>query len=192
MPCEASSTPVTTSRSPTSWPSATPGRPRSGWPSAPPASATATCRSSTAPSRGRHRRCSATRGPAWSRRSVREVRSVKPGDHVVIATLASCGTCRACSTGHPTWCVKTLGQRVPALHLQGRAGVQLRRHLGVHRVDHRQGGPGRQDLEGRAHDLGLPDRLRRADRRGRGAQPGQGPGRRDLGRLRGRRRRAST
>src|SRR5271166_1462743 len=38
-----------------------------------------------------------------------EVRSVKPGDHVVIATLASCGTCRACGTGHPTWCVKTLG-----------------------------------------------------------------------------------
>ena len=31
-----------------------------------------------------------------------EVRSVKPGDHVVIATLASCGTCRACATGHPT------------------------------------------------------------------------------------------
>ena len=38
-----------------------------------------------------------------------EVRSVKVGDHVVIATLASCGTCRACSTGHPTWCIKTLG-----------------------------------------------------------------------------------
>ncbi|MGH9081019.1 MAG: Zn-dependent alcohol dehydrogenase [Acidimicrobiales bacterium] len=38
-----------------------------------------------------------------------EVRSVKPGDHVVIATLQSCGTCRACSTGHPTWCIKTLG-----------------------------------------------------------------------------------
>ncbi len=38
-----------------------------------------------------------------------EVTSVAPGDHVVIATLASCGTCRACSTGHPTWCVKTLG-----------------------------------------------------------------------------------
>src|SRR5271163_4919628 len=37
------------------------------------------------------------------------VRSVKPGDHVVIATLASCGTCRACSTGHPTMCVRTLG-----------------------------------------------------------------------------------
>jgi len=38
-----------------------------------------------------------------------EVGSVKPGDHVVIATLASCGTCRACSTGHPTWCRRSLG-----------------------------------------------------------------------------------
>jgi S-(hydroxymethyl)glutathione dehydrogenase/alcohol dehydrogenase len=38
-----------------------------------------------------------------------EVTSVKAGDHVVIATLASCGHCRACSTGHPTWCIKTLG-----------------------------------------------------------------------------------
>ncbi len=37
------------------------------------------------------------------------VRSVQPGDHVVIATLASCGTCRACATGHPTWCIRTLG-----------------------------------------------------------------------------------
>jgi Zn-dependent alcohol dehydrogenase len=37
------------------------------------------------------------------------VTSVKPGDHVVIATLASCGTCRACNTGHPTMCVRTLG-----------------------------------------------------------------------------------
>ncbi|MHB8438003.1 MAG: Zn-dependent alcohol dehydrogenase [Acidimicrobiales bacterium] len=37
------------------------------------------------------------------------VTSVKPGDHVVIATLASCGTCRACASGHPTWCIRTLG-----------------------------------------------------------------------------------
>jgi S-(hydroxymethyl)glutathione dehydrogenase/alcohol dehydrogenase len=37
------------------------------------------------------------------------VRSVKPGDHVVIATLASCGTCRACNTGHPTMCIRGLG-----------------------------------------------------------------------------------
>ncbi len=38
-----------------------------------------------------------------------EVRSVRPGDHVVIATLANCGVCRACSTGHPTWCMRSLG-----------------------------------------------------------------------------------
>ena len=37
------------------------------------------------------------------------VRSVKPGDHVVIATLANCGICRACNTGHPTMCIKSLG-----------------------------------------------------------------------------------
>lgn len=37
------------------------------------------------------------------------VRSVQPGDHVVIATIASCGVCRACNTGHPTWCIKSLG-----------------------------------------------------------------------------------
>jgi Zn-dependent alcohol dehydrogenase len=38
-----------------------------------------------------------------------EVTSVEPGDHVVIATLASCGACRACSAGHPTWCPSSLG-----------------------------------------------------------------------------------
>ncbi|HLN15138.1 MAG TPA: Zn-dependent alcohol dehydrogenase [Acidimicrobiales bacterium] len=38
-----------------------------------------------------------------------DVVSVKPGDHVVIATLANCGVCRACSTGHPTWCRHSLG-----------------------------------------------------------------------------------
>ncbi len=37
------------------------------------------------------------------------VRSVKPGDHVVIATLANCGVCRACNTGHPTMCITSLG-----------------------------------------------------------------------------------
>jgi S-(hydroxymethyl)glutathione dehydrogenase/alcohol dehydrogenase len=37
------------------------------------------------------------------------VRTVKVGDHVVIATLASCGACRACGTGHPTMCIRTLG-----------------------------------------------------------------------------------
>ena len=86
-----------------------PGPRRSGCGSAPPGSAIRTCRSSTGPSRSRRRWCSATRGPGWSTPVGSEVRSVKPGDHVVIATLASCGTCRACSTGHPTWCRRSLG-----------------------------------------------------------------------------------
>ncbi len=37
------------------------------------------------------------------------VTSVEPGDHVVVTTLASCGRCRACTTGHPTWCIRSLG-----------------------------------------------------------------------------------
>ena len=48
-----------------------------------------------------------------------EVRSVKPGDHVVIATLASCGTCRACNTGHPTMCVQTLGRSAEPFKFRG-------------------------------------------------------------------------
>jgi S-(hydroxymethyl)glutathione dehydrogenase/alcohol dehydrogenase len=27
----------------------------------------------------------------------------KPGDHVVVSTLANCGVCKWCNTGHPTW-----------------------------------------------------------------------------------------
>ena len=105
-----------------------------------------------------------------------EVRSVKVGDHVVIATLQ---LRHLPGLQHrPSDLVREdPRQRGPALHLQGRAGIELRRHLGVHRVDHREGGPGGQDLEGRAHDLGLPHRLRGPDRRGLGAQPGQGPAR---------------
>jgi S-(hydroxymethyl)glutathione dehydrogenase/alcohol dehydrogenase len=34
---------------------------------------------------------------------------VKPGDHVVITTLAYCGHCGPCNTGHPTWCKKSFG-----------------------------------------------------------------------------------
>lgn len=33
----------------------------------------------------------------------------KPGDHVVVATLANCGVCKWCNTGHPTWCRSSLG-----------------------------------------------------------------------------------
>jgi Zn-dependent alcohol dehydrogenase len=46
------------------------------------------------------------------------VTSVEVGDHVVIATLASCGLCRAC-TGHPTWCLKTLSNVTQPFTYQG-------------------------------------------------------------------------
>ena len=39
------------------------------------------------------------------------VTRVKPGDHVVIATVSNCGICDQCSVGKPTWCRKTLGNR---------------------------------------------------------------------------------
>ena len=47
------------------------------------------------------------------------VASVVPGDHVVITTLANCGRCRACVTGHPTWCVKSLGNVTAPFRLGG-------------------------------------------------------------------------
>jgi S-(hydroxymethyl)glutathione dehydrogenase/alcohol dehydrogenase len=37
------------------------------------------------------------------------VTALKPGDHVVLATIANCGMCAACNTGHPTWCRQTMG-----------------------------------------------------------------------------------
>lgn len=37
------------------------------------------------------------------------VTTLKPGDHVVLATIANCGMCAACNTGHPTWCRQTMG-----------------------------------------------------------------------------------
>ncbi|HEY3672321.1 MAG TPA: Zn-dependent alcohol dehydrogenase [Acidimicrobiia bacterium] len=39
------------------------------------------------------------------------VTRVKPGDHVVIATVSNCGICDQCAVGKPTWCRKTLGNR---------------------------------------------------------------------------------
>ncbi len=41
------------------------------------------------------------------------VRSVKEGDPVVLSTLANCGHCPACDTGHPTVCHQPPGPRMP-------------------------------------------------------------------------------
>ncbi len=39
-----------------------------------------------------------------------EVHGLAPGDHVVMTTLAYCGSCSACDTGNPTWCRRSFGQ----------------------------------------------------------------------------------
>jgi S-(hydroxymethyl)glutathione dehydrogenase/alcohol dehydrogenase len=38
-----------------------------------------------------------------------EVTLVTPGDHVVVSTIANCGSCRSCNTGHPTRCRSSIG-----------------------------------------------------------------------------------
>jgi Zn-dependent alcohol dehydrogenase len=37
------------------------------------------------------------------------VTHVRPGDHVVLHTVASCGLCKWCNTGKPAWCRASLG-----------------------------------------------------------------------------------
>jgi S-(hydroxymethyl)glutathione dehydrogenase/alcohol dehydrogenase len=39
------------------------------------------------------------------------VTSVRPGDHIVLSTIANCGRCRACSIGVPTRCRLSIGNR---------------------------------------------------------------------------------
>ncbi|WP_436788759.1 alcohol dehydrogenase catalytic domain-containing protein [Yinghuangia sp. YIM S10712] len=47
------------------------------------------------------------------------VSAVRPGDHVVITTIAACGMCRYCQTGHPNRCRQTLGNRSTPFSLGG-------------------------------------------------------------------------
>ena len=47
------------------------------------------------------------------------VTHVKPGDHVIVATLAGCGFCEACTTGHPTSCHETMQNFTQPFSLDG-------------------------------------------------------------------------
>src|SRR2546421_4409037 len=47
------------------------------------------------------------------------VTNVKPGDHVVLHTLAYCGTCRFCITGKPFYCRSSMGNRTQPFTLNG-------------------------------------------------------------------------
>jgi Zn-dependent alcohol dehydrogenase len=48
------------------------------------------------------------------------VTHVKPGDHVIIATLAACGFCEQCNNGRPTSCRQTLGNAAENFTLEGK------------------------------------------------------------------------
>jgi S-(hydroxymethyl)glutathione dehydrogenase/alcohol dehydrogenase len=48
-----------------------------------------------------------------------EVTRLTPGDHVVLTTLANCGTCQHCNTGHPTWCRQSLANMDKPFTLDG-------------------------------------------------------------------------
>lgn len=47
------------------------------------------------------------------------VTHVAPGDHVVLSTLGSCGTCGHCDRGRPTMCRSTFGHRPAPFTLDG-------------------------------------------------------------------------
>ncbi|MER3452132.1 MAG: Zn-dependent alcohol dehydrogenase [Acidimicrobiia bacterium] len=48
------------------------------------------------------------------------VTNVRPGDHVVLTTLANCGMCKWCNTGRPTWCRASMGNPSQTFTLDGR------------------------------------------------------------------------
>ncbi len=47
------------------------------------------------------------------------VTRVKPGDHVVIATVANCGICDRCNAGRPTWCKQSIANRTEPFTVGG-------------------------------------------------------------------------
>lgn len=54
-----------------------------------------------------------------------EVTDLAVGDHVVLTTLAYCGACEWCDTGHPTWCRKSFGQLGQPFTVDGEPAYQF-------------------------------------------------------------------
>ncbi|MCB0997008.1 MAG: alcohol dehydrogenase catalytic domain-containing protein [Acidimicrobiales bacterium] len=47
------------------------------------------------------------------------VTRVRPGDHVVVATIANCGACKWCNIGKPTWCRASISNRTEPFTVGG-------------------------------------------------------------------------
>lgn len=54
-----------------------------------------------------------------------EVQDLAVGDHVVLTTLAYCGSCAACDTGDPTWCRRSFGQLNQPFTVNGEKAYQF-------------------------------------------------------------------
>jgi S-(hydroxymethyl)glutathione dehydrogenase/alcohol dehydrogenase len=54
-----------------------------------------------------------------------EVHGLSAGDHVVLTTLAYCGSCAACDTGDPTWCRRSFGQLNQPFTVNGQKAYQF-------------------------------------------------------------------
>ncbi len=53
------------------------------------------------------------------------VTRVKPGDHVVVATLANCGMCKWCNTGRPAYCRSSIGNATQPFTYQGKPATNF-------------------------------------------------------------------
>ena len=193
MQCEASSTPVTTSRSPTSWRSASPGPPRSRWR----IGAAGVC----------HSDLSVINGTIpWKAPSV--LGHEGAGVVEAVGSEVTLGQARRPrGDRHPGQLRAPAGPAAPAI----RPGAS-RRSGNVSQPFTFKGEPASNFAatsvfaestivkevqavkisQGRPTDLGLPHRVRRADRCRLGPQPGQGAARGDRGGLRRRRASGST
>ena len=147
------------------------GRARCWCASSPAASATPISRQER---RLRHRlasrSCSGTRARHRRGRSGRASRTPQVGDHVILAWRAPCGNCRFCLVGQPNLCAASLNAaEAHAHHATARRSTPV---LGIgtfctHTVVHaEQAIPIDADLP---PEQMSPDRLRRDDRRRRGA-----------------------
>ena len=138
----------------------------------------------------RRRRSWATRARAWSKRSARRSRHVKPGDHVVCTRWPTAARASGCITGHPTWCRKSIGNASQPFTVGGEPAWNFAAasFFAEHTVVQRR--PGVKIPDEIPLGVGLPDRLWRAHRHRLGAQPHRPRQRPHGGGLRRRRRRA--
>jgi S-(hydroxymethyl)glutathione dehydrogenase/alcohol dehydrogenase len=49
-----------------------------------------------------------------------DVTLVKPGDHIILSTIANCGRCRMCNIGVPTRCRQSIGNRTEPFTFKGK------------------------------------------------------------------------